>query len=211
MDKQAIDTLSRLIAFETIPTAKKNEKLETFVKRAYTQFTDGLGDSENPVIAELAEKLSRDVLYESVAGLNARRRIVANWCRTNDPFEVPEPSEATDQEILDHNDIEGTPEQLTEIMGKKGYEKLLKKLRTPKKDGKTKTEIRQEREEHFAQYEPAFPSKKEYSHNSGGTTRRFHWQKNIQQEFVDDHKAFLKEYLPDELEAFEQRESDEEE
>lgn len=191
MQKQTLNTVSELIAVESIPKAKKGEKIGEFVQRAYPLFEQFISESSNPVINEVQSD-SEDALKNAVSKLEARIQLVKQFCRVNDPFDIEPPKEATVQEILEHNGIEASAEKMQEVMGAEQFEEYVNHLKEPKKDGLTKTEIAQKREEHYAQYTPVFPSEKTYTHNGNeGTTRGFHWQSSIQDEYLKDHLAFL--------------------
>lgn len=193
MDKKSLNIVSHLVAFDSIPKAKKGEKFETYVKRAYPAFEKAVSKSENPIISEI-EKDSADELKNAISKLEPRKLIVERFCATNDPFELEPPKEATTADILAFNDINGTEKELRAIMGNDGFDKFISKMKTPSKDGLSATEINRKRDEHYAEYLPALPSKKEYSHNSGGETRDYHWQASLQDEFVKDHNSFLTAY-----------------
>jgi len=193
MKKGELNTVSELVAFESIPQAKDGESLEDYIQRAYPAFEQFVGNSENPVIKEIKENSVKE-LHNAISKLSARRMLVKRWCMKNDPFDVQPPEEATDAEILDHNDIEASVEQMIDVMGEDNFRDYIDRLKTPKKDGHTQTEIRQMSEEHHGKYEPAYPSEKEYTHGSGGTTRKFHWEKALKDQFRQDHQKFLNEY-----------------
>ena len=137
--------------------------------------------------------------------------LVKQFCRVNDSFDIEPPKEATTEEILEFNGVKGTPDMLKDAMGEEAFNDYLERLKTPKKDGLTQTEINEKREAHYAKYEPAFPSEKSYSHGSGGTTRGYHWQSDLQEEFLKDHNNFLNEYgLSDSFPEIEEQEEQEE-
>lgn len=190
MDKSTLNTVSELQAFEAIPKAKEGEKLEDYVKRAYPQFEESVSKSKNPVVLSIASD-SEDEMRNAISKLSVRTRIVELYCQANDPFTLEPPKEATDEDILKFNGVQGSAEQLQEIMGAEAFEAYLKKLKTPKKDGISKRELDQKRDDHYGKYEPVMPSSKEFTHGSGGTTRGYHWDGSIQTQYLSDHQNFL--------------------
>lgn len=190
MDKQTLNVISQLVAEDAIPKAKKGEDLDKYVQRAYPKFEEAVSKSDNSIISEI-EKDSEDPLKNAVSKLEVRRMLVKRFCQVNDPFDIEPPKEATTSDILEFNGVKGSEKELKDIMGKEAFEDYINRLKTPKKDGLTQTEIKQKREQHYAKYEPAFPSEKRYSHNTGGTTRGYHWQSDLQDAFLQDHVDFL--------------------
>lgn len=211
MDKQTLNTVSMLVALEAIDPASEGEDFNDYVSRVYPEFEEFVLGSDNSVISEI-ESDSEDALRNAISKLEVRRVIVQRYCAVNDKFDIEPPKEATDQEILDHNGVEGTVDELKQIMGKSAFADYLKRLKTPKKDGLTQTEINEKREQHYAQYEPVFPAQKSYSHGNGGTTRKYHWEKDLQGEFLEDHQAFLDAFdLSDSFPVIEEDEPESEE
>lgn len=197
MDKQTLNTVSSLVA-EDVLAVKANapnegESLQDYVARVYPEFEAAVSASGNSVVTEIAND-SADPLKNAISKLEIRRLLAEAYCEVNDPFEVEAPEEATVADILAHNEVQGTEKQLRKIMGDVAFDAYIKKLRTPKSDGLSKTQVAKLREEHMARYEPLFPSEKEYTHNNGGTTRDYHWQASLQGEFVEDHERFLSEF-----------------
>lgn len=210
MDKKTLNTVSELVAQESIPKAKKDEKFEDFVSRVYPNFEDFVSNSNNSVIAEIKND-SEDPLKNAISKLEVRRMLVKQYCRVNDSFDIEPPKEATTAEILEFNGVEGSEDELKSIMGESAFNDYLERLKTPKKDGLTQTEINEKREAHYAKYEPAFPSEKSYSHGSGGTTRGYHWQADLQEQFLNDHQEFLDHFgLSDSFPEVEEQEEQEE-
>lgn len=208
MDKKTLNTVSELVAVEAIPKAKKDETFEEFVNRVYGSFEEFVEKSNNSVISEIQSD-SRDPLKNAISKLEVRKTLVKQFCRVNDPFDIEPPKEATTAEILEHNGVKGSEDMLKEAMGEDAFNDYLERLKTPKKDGLTQTEVNEKREEHYAQYEPAFPSEKTYSHGSGGSTRGYHWQSDLQSEFLTDHQNFLDHYgLSDSFPKVEEEEAD---
>lgn len=190
MDKQKLNLVSELIAYDEIPSAKKGETLEAYVSRAYPVFDSSVEKSSNPVVKQVQEDC-KDELMNAIAKLPVRRLLVSRFCQANDPFTLEPPKEATTADILEFNGVKGSEADLKKIMGDEAFEAYINKLKTPKKDGMSQTEINREREKHYAKYEPLMPSEKSYSHNGGGTTRDYHWQGSIQGLYVEDHNNFL--------------------
>ena len=190
MDKKSLSTISSLIAFEAIPKAKKDEEFEAFVKRAYPEFDKYVQENSNPTIQEMASDM-KDELMNAIAKLSARTVIVERFCAVNKPFQLEAPKDATVQEILELNGVAGKEKDLRKIMGDSAFESYISNLKKPKKDGLTQTAIREKREEHYAEFEPVFPSEKEYTHGTGGSTRGYHWQSNLKDAYLSDHKNFV--------------------
>jgi hypothetical protein len=193
MEKQTLNVVSSLIAFDAIPKAKKDESMKDYVQRAYPEFEKAVENSSNPIIQEVKSDSEKD-LHNAISKLEARIMLTRRYCQVNDPFLLEPPKEATVEEILEHNGIAGSPDDLRKIMGDEPFEKYIQSLRTPKKDGLTPTKIREEEEKHYAKHEPLYPCIKEFTHNNGGTTRGYHWQSSLKDVFIQDHERFLNEY-----------------
>lgn len=190
MDKKSLNHVAELISFECLPKAKKGESLEEYVKRAYPKFEEFILKSENPVISQIEGDLKNPV-RNAAARVSLRHRLVENWCKVNDPFELEPPKDATTDEILAHNGVESDSEALKKAMGADAFEAYIKGLKTPKKDGLSAKEVAEKRDAHFGQYEPVMPSKKEYTHGTGGETRDYHFDGSLQVQFLNDHENFL--------------------
>lgn len=209
MDKKSLNIVSTLVSFDSIPKAKKGESFDDYINRSYPEFEKAVSKSKNPVISEI-ESDSKKPLNNAISKLEPRKLLVERFCEVNDKFELEAPKEATVDDILEFNDINGTEAELRKIMGDKGFEKFISKMKTPSKNGMTQTEINELKDEHYAKYEPCLPSKKSYDHNNGGETRDYHWQASLQQKFVDDHDRFLNHYgLNDSFPEFETEEKSE--
>lgn len=193
MDRKSLFVVSGLLAFDAIPKAKKDEEFEAFVKRAYPELEKTASKSSNPVIQDFVTDC-KDPLLNAIGKIEAKWQIVRNYCAVNDPFKLVAPKEATVEEILQHNGVKGSVSDLKKIMGDEAFDNYIERLRKPKKDGLTQTQIKEKEIEHFSKYEPVFPSEKEYTHGSGGTTRGWHWQSAIQDQYLAEHEAFLKEF-----------------
>lgn len=196
MDKKALYIVSEILIDDAIPNAKKGEKFEDYLKRGFQSFADFVEKraSENSAIEDYLKTVSRNNLYNAIAMVPVRSAIVGNFCKVNDPVEITEPEEATTADILEHN---GLPKDLEKSMDADAFQNLIKKLKTPKSQGLTATERREMIENHHAKYEPAFPSEKEYSHGTGGTTRGWHWEADLQDEYLKDHERFTSKYKLD--------------
>lgn len=190
MNKQNLVPVSNLLSgFATLPEPKKGEKIETYAKRAYNSFDDFLQKQAEIIdeVADFVDTINKKGLYNAVSKVPIRRKIVAEFCKVNAPLEIQEPEEATTEEILEFN---GLPKNLGEQMDDEQFQNLIKKLKTPKSDGITKTEAQKMREEHYGKFEPVMPSEKSYTHGNGGKTRKYHWESEIQDLFLSDHENF---------------------
>jgi len=191
MNKQNLIPVSNVLAgIATLPEPKENEKLENYAKRAYQSFDNFLEKTAKEIdeVADFVDTISKKALYNAVAKVPIRRKIVAEWCEKNDPIEIKEPEEATAEEILEFN---GLSSNLGDQMESEQFSNLIKKLKTPKSDGITKTEAQRLREEHHGKREPVMPSEKSYTHGNGGKTRKYHWESDIQDLFLSDHIKFI--------------------
>lgn len=190
MNKQNLVAISNVLAgFASLPQTKKGEDLREYTKRAYTAFDNFLQKQSEQIdeVADFVDTISKKAIYNAIAKIPIRRKIVEEFCKVNDPLEIQEPEEATTEEILEFN---GMPKNLGEQMENDAFENLIKKLKTPKSDGITKTEAAKLAEEHFGKHEPVMPSEKKYTHGKGGTTRKYHWESEIQDLYLEDHLKF---------------------
>lgn len=192
MDKQTLNTFTESVAYNVIPAPEQDEEFDEYVQRAYPLFEEHIAVTDNPVESEI-EGASQNPQRNAASKLAVRRRIVELYCQHRDPVGIEE-DEVTVDDILNFNDIDATAEELKSQMGAKGFNNMVKGLQSPKEDKMTETEKRQKRQAHYAGYQPCWPSEKEHDHNSGGTTYKFHWAGDLQQEFVEDHQLFLDEF-----------------
>lgn len=193
MDKQTLNLLSESVAYNQIDSPNEGESIEEYVQRVYPQFEEYVTQTGNPIESDI-EQASKEPKRNAASKLAVRRRIVEVWCEHRDPVGIDDDDEVTDQDILDLNDIDMKAEDLKEQMSTKGYNNMLKGLKQPSSDGLTETEKRKQRNEHYAGFQPIWPSLKEHSHNSGGKTYKFHWAAELQDEFVADQLTFLDEF-----------------
>lgn len=195
MNKQTLNDLSKLITELTPFKPNKKEDLNSFVKRAYDGIYDKLEDlSDKETIQSIISDLESD-MQTAVFALPVRRSIVEAWCKANDPVEISEPEDASDDDILAHNGFTASAEEMQKVMPKKDFENLMAKLRVPKSKGLGKREREAIIERHYAKYQPLFPSEKTFTHNGNeGSTFGYHWAGAIQDEYVADHQKFVAEF-----------------
>lgn len=202
MKKDVIADFSQAINHDAIPDANEGESLEEFTRRAYPEFDSFIEDrQENPVYEDLKKSIiyedfeSDSAIRNAVARLFVRTRIVEKWCQVNKPFEVQEPESKSDEDLVAEHIAGGIDAVsiLKENMGEEQFAAYAKGFRQPKSKGKSATQVRLERLEHYAKNGgDVWPSKKTAEHNGNQSeTYYFHWDANIQSQYPEDHKRFL--------------------
>lgn len=194
MKKDILPVASQIYADFVIGMPANNSKFENFVKAQYESFDSYLAEKaeELETAADFVETLKNKPLYNAIAKVSVRQRIVANWCEVRNPVEIEEPEEASDSEILEFN---GLPSDLADSMESDAFNSLMKKLKTPASKKMGKRERQELIERHYAKLQPAYPSEKTFEHNGKeGTTFGYHWSAEIQDQYLEDHIAFVEHF-----------------
>lgn len=194
MDKKVLIGIVELMAqgklaplgATVLPEAKKGEKFETYLKRSFNEFEEKAGQ-----VADIADSCN-DPIQNASAKLAVRMAIVENYCKVNDPFEIEQPEGESEEEILKRAGVTN-PQALKDAMEEEAYQAFVNSYRKKSK-GLTKTQIAEQRVEHYAQYEPAYPVERKHNHGKGGTTRGWHFDGELQDQFVKDHLDFIERY-----------------
>lgn len=200
MTKNELSTLtSRSIAYRTIKQNKivpvENETLTDFVNRTYNEVYKWLhANKSEPIVSDVLSDIN-DPVYDAI--LSTEWRIAL--CNVHSPFvPVTDGEQISDGDLLAKN---GIGADLQKAMPTDAIEILLKKFRTPTSK-KPASEIKEEMDSHFKSLEPVMPKVKKYTINKKNSetgeieksehfTRGYHWQKEIQAEYVKENNKFL--------------------